>query len=139
MTTTASVSPDDYVLSEEDVEMKQYTDMLNIFIIYYNSVYNKNQNLFSNIDYEDESSTNRQLEMFYDEVNKHKTLDEKFITMYDSTSYKEDFGEIPDIPLYRLEFNKDSFYTHSLISILSFLVQNDWENTDWNIVQVNSY
>ena len=50
------------------------TELLNNYINYYNSKNNFKKNIFDNINFEDKTSTNNQLEKFYDELLIFQTI-----------------------------------------------------------------
>jgi len=159
------INIDDYECADEEKEMIQYTDLLNIFTIYYKDLFKKNEDatLLDEIDLDDISSTNRGLELFYQAVHSYKNaIDPRHIRLYSVKEYKEEFmmenQQITnDIPLYLVnikestnfcninENNINSFMgtshkiTHNLVSALMYVSDFDWINCGWSIHQINMY
>lgn len=145
----AAINPDDYELAEEEMEFKKYHDLINAYIIHINSLNNKQTNLFEGIDYKDKTSTNRNLEMFYDELYKYnianKKNNEKFITLYDPQLYKQLYEISNDEPLYQVTCNmntdnEERGVTHSLITALLFVTGHDnWTEIPWQVIQITTF
>jgi hypothetical protein len=135
----------DYELSTEDQEFKQYYDLINIFTVYYKSLYQRDvsSNLFEGIDNEDDTSTNRALEMFYDETKKYKDFEEKFRKIYDAEEYKSTFKDdkhmLNDLQLFSVIINDKKRYTFSLMAAIVFISEHDWLNDEWSINRLNMF
>jgi hypothetical protein len=141
-----------YEVSEEDNQFGQYIDLLNIFNIYYKTIFKKTTtaSLFEGIDLDDETSTNRALEMFYESMHQYKTSqDDRYVELYDPDEYKEKYMSknktLPeDYPLYSVTVNDTSVdkhekITHNLITALVFISNHDWINCEWSINQLNNF
>lgn len=140
-------------------EPEYYFKLINIYMKYYNNKYNKNENLFSNI--EDKfKDTNSALELFFEAIMEFKDLKEKLnidgpfrastlVDEYDLLDkyYDSDSEEIVNLMnsydqvycLEILENNKDNkkIITISLIICLNYVLINKIEN--WNIFMLKSY
>ena len=130
--------------NKEDPEY--YFKLINTFMKYYNNKYNKNENLFSNIEdkYKD---TNSALELFFEAIMEFKDLKEKLnideIDLLDKY-YDSDSKEIVNLmnsydQVYCLEINNDNqkIITISLIICLNYVLINKIEK--WNIFLLKSY
>lgn len=145
------INLEDYELSSEDCEFGTYFDLINIFNVYYKTKYNKNHsaNLFDGIDVQDDTSTNRALEIFFNEITNYKNAEKAkkydFITLYDETEYskmKESFPE--DTSVYNVivtDSESEKIHkkvTHNLITAMLFIAEFDWINCEWSIMQIDS-
>lgn len=131
-------------INNEDPEY--YFKLINIFIKYYNEKYNKNENLFSNIE-DKNKDTNSSLELFFEAIMEFKDLKEKLnideIDLLDKY-YDSDSKEIVNLinsyeQVYCLEINeeKKKIITISLIICLNYILVNKIEK--WNIFTLKSY
>ena len=130
-------------INNEDPEY--YFKLINTFMKYYNNKYNKNENLFSNIEdkYKD---TNSALELFFEAIMEFKDLKEKLnideIDLLDKY-YDSDSKEIINLmnsynQVYCLEINEGKkIITISLIICLNYILVNKIEK--WNIFMLKSY
>jgi hypothetical protein len=130
--------------SKEDPEY--YFKLINTFMKYYNDKYNKNENLFSNIENKDKD-TNSSLELFFEAIMEFKDLKERLnideIDLLDKY-YDSDSKEIVNLmntydQVYCLEINDDckKIITISLIICLNYVLINKIEK--WNIFMLKSY
>ena len=134
-------------LKENNIEDSEYYfQLINIFMKYYNNKYNKNENLFSNID-DKHKDTNCSLELFFEAIMEFKDLKEKLnideIDLLDKY-YDSDSKEIVNLmnsydQVYCLEINNDNqkIITISLIICLNYVLINKIEK--WNIFLLKSY
>jgi hypothetical protein len=134
-------------LKENNIEDSEYYfKLINIFMKYYNNKYNKNENLFSNID-DKHKDTNCSLELFFEAIMEFKDLKEKLnideIDLLDKY-YDSDSKEIVNLmnsydQVYCLEINNDNqkIITISLIICLNYVLINKIEK--WNIFLLKSY
>lgn len=126
-------------------ESEYYFKLINIFMKFYNNKYNKNENLFSNIEdkYKD---TNSSLELFFEAIMEFKDLKEKLnideIDLLDKY-YNSDSKEIINLmnsyeQVYCLEINEDNkkIVTISLIICLNYILINKIEK--WNIFMLKN-
>jgi len=129
--------------NKEDPEY--YFKLINTFMKYYNNKYNKNENLFSNIEdkYKD---TNSALELFFEAIMEFKDLKEKLnVDENDLLDkyYDSDSEEIVNLmnsykQVYCLEINEGKkIITISLIICLNYILVNKIEK--WNIFMLKSY
>lgn len=121
---------------------EKMVDIMNIFQTYYKILFKKekNINMFDGINLEDETSTNRSLELFYEHIFKYKDYENKnqiqFIELYDEDD--EDVMKINSDELYALLIdNNISKLSPSLFSVISYLANNyNWRNTIWKIINL---
>jgi len=138
------INLEDYELAEEEQELFQYLNLINIFNVYYKARYRapETATLFEGIDFEDDTSTNRALEIFYEELNNYKKAEEKeeydLINLFDEEEYALLTKNKEDIPLYNVIINEnEKKVTHNLITAILFVSGFDWINCSWSIVQIN--
>ncbi len=129
-------------------EPEYYFKLINTFMKYYNDKYNKNENLFSNIENK-EKDTNSALELFFEAIMEFKDLKEKLNIGVDSIDlldkyYDSDSKEIINLmnsydQVYCLEINEGGkkIITISLIICLNYVLVNKIEK--WNIFMLKSY
>lgn len=107
-----------------------YTDILNVYVKYYNKFHNTNKNLFSDID--DYEGTNNMMEEFYEHLYQFSTSDE----------YEKSIKSISDVNpdeydgLYALQINDEIVCVCSLLfPILDYIAQNvEWCTVNWDIM-----
>jgi hypothetical protein len=139
---------EDYEIPKDEETTQPYVDLLNIYLVYYKTLFNKSQNynLFSDINHQDDFSTNDIMEKLYEEIYKYKQAQnqsKQFIDLYKPEEYKklylsEPNSKIPeDHPLYMVYDGKDQYLSHNLITVLVHLTGIDWHNIDWSINQIN--
>jgi len=119
---------------EENYETKNNLDLMNIFIIYFKKLFERKEsdNMFENIDFDNIESTNRCMEMFYEELLKFQssTYEDKDCLYLPNEININNFNE-----LYGLYIdNKQKFCSRSLIIIIQYLTTLDWKNITWSIV-----
>ena len=125
-----------------------YFKFINTYMKYYNDKYNKNENLFSNIE-DKHKDTNSALELFFEAIMEFKDLKEKLNIENDLLDkyYDSDSEEILNLMnsykqvycLEILENNKDKkkIITISLIICLNYVLVNKIKK--WNIFILKSY
>ena len=135
----------DYSIPDDELDFMSHVDILNIYNIYYKTLYNKNNNatLFDEIDLNEITSTNRSLENLFEEIHKFKISDQRFTTLYDPTIYKNTFlknSSLPaDYPFYIIKTEDEEKVTHNLITGINFIASKDWKNIKWSINQINEF
>ena len=139
---------EDYEIPKDEEATQPYVDLLNIYLVYYKTLFNKSQNynLFSDINKQDDFSTNDIMEKLYEEIYKYKQAQnqsKQFIDLYKPEEYKKLYLSEPnskmpeDHPLYMVYDGQDQYLSHNLITILVHLTGIDWCNVDWSINQIN--
>ncbi len=117
--------------SEENNNLSQYEMLINKYIEYYRKTYPENQvkNMFDNINYNDLSSTNHIMEMFYTDLLKHKKINND---IYVDAS-EVDFENIDE--LFGLKVDEEIRYvSQSVISLLHDVINNKYNN--WFIINL---
>jgi hypothetical protein len=105
--------------------------LINKYIEYYRKTYPDSQikNMFDNINYDDPSSTNHIMEMFYTDMLKYKKIDNKI--------YKDasaiDFDKFDEIYILKSDINIICL-SPSNISLLIEIINNDYK--DWSIINI---
>jgi hypothetical protein len=123
------------------MEEDQLVKIINIAHLYYLTVFQKeSEHMFANIDYSDETSTNRSLELLYEakytyDQNLKKSQD--YIDIYypdDDTFDEKMYDEIFGITLE----DKITYISPTLYSLFVFLSEQDYTKLNWKIIQVKS-
>ena len=134
-------------------EPEYYFKLINTYMKFYNEKFNKNENLFSNIENKDKD-TNSSLELFFEAIMEFKDLKDKLnideIDLLDKY-YNSESEEIVNLmnsyeQVYCLEINEDNkkinennkkIITMSLIICLNYVLVNKIEK--WNIFMLKNY
>jgi hypothetical protein len=144
----AIINKENTSIENTNEDPEYYFKFINIFMKYYNDKYNKNENLFSNIE-DKHKDTNSALELFFEAIMEFKDLKEKLNIENDLLDkyYDSDSEEILNLMnsykqvycLEILENNKDKkkIITISLIICLNYVLVNKIKK--WNIFILKSY
>jgi hypothetical protein len=115
--------------------MDGYVEIINIFNIYYKSLYNTElkEHLFNNINIEDDTDTNRQMELLYEFMDEYKVNENKnkeLIELYDLDNFN-----IKCDKLYGLIIDSEIIkVSPSIFSLFIYLQQEEWININWKIM-----
>jgi hypothetical protein len=115
--------------NEQNEQIDKMDNLINRYFQYYKKINPDKviKNMFDNIDYDDPTSTNHIMEIFYEELLKHNKINND---VYESI---EDIN-IDDVDeLYMLEMCDKKYISESVISLLYIL--SDY-NGDWNIINL---
>lgn len=118
-------------------EWDKYVNILNIFQLYYKNLYktDPSESLFSGIDYDSMSSTNRALELLYQytlEFKQNKIKGDKYTDVCQNIDI-EDYDDV-----YMLVTNCNTkLYSSSLLSLVTYLSENDeWKKGTWVLTKI---
>lgn len=144
---TDDVDINDYELPEDEIPYTHYVDILNIYNVYFKTLFHKNHesNLFDSINNDDPTSTNRAMEKLYEEIDRdNKSADQKFTKFFKPDEYKSmylhDGQKLTEgYPFYMINIGNDQYVTHSLITALVNIAKTDWHNLYWSINQINEF
>jgi hypothetical protein len=131
----------EYEMAEEYAGDKLYFDLMNIFMVYYQQLFNRPsaENMFHGINLKDDSSTNMSLEIFYEAVHFYNTSEEKYVKLYEEDEFAIlDSDKNDDTSLYIVKINDKCKYTYSLITALLFVSDNDWTTCKWSIFKAKN-
>ena len=113
-----------------------YQDIMNKYIEYYKTTYpeKKAKNMFDNIDYNNDNSTNHIMETFYMEILKYKKIDNN---IYQSLDELDNIELTRNNDIYGLYINNIEIkcVSFSIISLIIEVINNDYE--DWKIININ--
>lgn len=109
--------------------MNKIENLVNRYFEYYKKIHPDKviKNMFDNINYDDPTSTNHILEMFYETLHLHKNINND---VYESIE-EINIDNIDD--LYLLETKDKKYISESVISLLYIL---DDYNGEWNIINL---
>jgi hypothetical protein len=129
---------------KDEDEFGKVADLMNIHQTYFRTLFkkNNNENMFEEINYEDKTSTNRSLELFYEYFYEYKTNLEKgeeYVSVYTEDTIEQDKFEV----LYGVLIDGDVKYLSPCIYSLYLLLADNkiikWrENKLWKIIQIKS-
>jgi len=111
--------------------MDKIENLINRYFEYYKKIHPDKiiKNMFDKINYDDPTSTNHILEMFYEALNLHKNINND---IYESIEDADiNINNIDD--LYLLEMENKKYISQSVISLLYIL---DEYNGKWNIINL---
>lgn len=124
----------DYMIPDEDKPYQEYGDLLNVFMIYFKKMFMREMKatMFDHIDYDSYDSTNKCMEMLYEEIvkfNISKSPDKDVL-------YAPHEININDAQeLYSLYINNEHVYcARFLIILLKYVTTIDWSTTNWSVV-----
>ena len=129
----SDVDLNDFEFAPEEKEHARRINIMNIFTIYYKQLFNKEKesHMFEEINYEKENSTNRCMELLFEEIVKYNKCEDQNITKL----YNEEELDIEKCPeLYALLIdNKVEKVCQLLIPLIVYLAGMEWTNIDWSI------
>lgn len=112
--------------------------IINIFQLYYKKLYKKSddETIFDDINYDDDTSTNRSMELLYEymyEYRINKQKDNKLVDIYDENiinahCYEQLYGLIIDDKIQKI--------SPSFLPLLMYLVELKWTEIDWKISKI---
>ena len=118
--------------NNNSIDCDIYQDLLNKYIEYYKKTYpEKNiKNMFQDINFDDQTSTNHIMEMFYFEMLKYNKIDNN---VYDSI---DNIVSDTKTELYGLQINNKDItcVSYSIISLLIEVINNDYKN--WVLINL---
>jgi len=117
------------------VDTEIYENLLNKYIEYYKKAYPENniKNMFDKINYDDQSSTNHIMEMFYYEMQKYNKLDNEVYTSMDEIQLEQN-EKINELFGLQINNNEIVLVSYCIISLLIEIINNDY--TNWNIINI---
>jgi hypothetical protein len=125
-------------------DAKLMMDIMNIHQIYYRTLYNKknNETLFEEINYDDDTSTNRSMELFYEYMFDYKNnmiKGDDYVAVYTNDIIDNDKFD----NLYGLIIDGDiKLVSPCIYSLYVYIVRDSnikWmDNTKWKIIEVKS-
>ena len=130
-------------ISTEDIWAEKMLEIINIFHIYFKILFKKerNVNMFDGINLEDESSTNRSMELLYEHIYKYKEYTKsnklEFTELYNEDD--EDVMNLNSDDLYALLIeNNIEKLSPSLFAITSYLanLEQYWREINWKIINL---
>lgn len=130
---------DESIEHDDNLEiMDSYVDILNVFLMYYQKLYNKTESLFQDVNNEEEESTNRSLELLYEFITTHKENEKKDPSLIEV--YKPDDVDLKKYDtMYGLLINSDiEKVSPSILSLLGYVSTIDWCNVDWKITSIKN-
>ena len=136
------ININDYELAEEEVEFRSYINLLNIYTCYYKKLFVKNKNItmFENIDYEKLDSTNKCLELLYEEIYKfNKSLEDDKDILYDPDDENIDINQCKE--LYSFYIGTEPKYVCKyLLPLFKYVGETykNWTEIDWSILPLKS-
>lgn len=128
-------------MNKQDTELLEkmdfYVDIFNVSLMYYHKLYKKSGNLFDNVDPNEEESTNKPLELFYENMTIYATnekKDKKLIEIYDPENF--DANKYDEV--YGLFINNEiKKVSPTLFSLLIYLAELEWNEIDWTITKIS--
>jgi len=121
--------------NNNSIDCDIYQELLNKYIEYYKKAFpEKNiKNMFQDINFDDQTSTNHIMEMFYFEMLKYNKYDNN---IYDSIDLINNNQNNNKLELYGLQINNKEIkcVSYSIISLLIEVINNDYK--DWVVINL---
>ncbi len=117
-------------------DQEENVQFLNVFMCYYKHLFNKdnNTNMFHDVDYGLDNSTNRCMEFLYTEMHKYEEHEDNGrddqITIYEPCSVNLD--EQDELYVLMVD-NKQNKMCHTLLPLIKYVSTLDWSNMIWRI------
>ena len=128
-------------MSEVD-EYENMVSLINVFQVYYRNLFNKKENetLFEDINYKDPKSTNRSMELLYDEMYKYKINQDnpELITVYDIDQFNKKAEDCEELYILMID-NKENKICETLFPLISYMSRLEWTNINWSINSLKQY
>lgn len=107
-------------------------ELINLFVEYYNKIYKTGGSFFENLNLKDKTSTNHRMELFYQYMNDHNSLDD--VDIYDKETLESDDDK--DIFCLIVE-KKLKYFSYSFISLLYMILNYKKKDNcvEWIIVK----
>ena len=133
-----NINLEDYTIADDEIEYKPQIDLMNIFLVYFKKMFERQEkaNMFDHIDYEKDNSTNKCLEMIYEEMLKYNNskYDDKDVLYLPQDIDIKKFTE-----LYCLYVeNEQKYCSRSLLVLLKYTTSLNWVNINWSIVPLTN-
>lgn len=131
------INIDDYVPVDKDENLVEF-GLLNVFTCYYKQLYQTNQevHMLDGIDVNKKDSTNRCIELLYEEMYKFRiSVEQDKDVLYDPD---DDFLDIESCnELYILHIDGDAkFASKYMMPLLRYTSDLDWINIEWSIIKI---
>lgn len=134
----------------DDIDIEHLFKLLNIFTKYYNEKFDKNENYFTGIHEQNESS--QMMELFLEASFEYRGIMEYFditdnetmMKMYYSekqTTIIEDIMEKSTAKLYQCDIrgkNAHKIYSMSVLVCLNYILVNGYENVEWYVFTLSA-
>jgi len=127
----------DYIPVDKDDNLVEF-DILNVFTCYYKQLYNSKQesHMLDGIDPNKRDSTNRCIEVFYEEMHKlQMSTDPNKDVLYEPDDEDIDYDHSKEIYILYLE-DEPKYATKYMLPLLRYTSELDWLNSDWSIVKI---
>lgn len=114
------------------MDNNNYDKIINTYIEYYRKIYKDDniKTMFDNIDYNNPSSTNHIMEMFYTDILKHNKINNDIYIDVSDIDNSDEFDE-----LYGLKIeNNLKYISQSIISLIHIIIDNNYK--DWIIINL---
>jgi len=132
-----SLDPIDEENSEENDKVNKETGIhfLNVFMCYFKKLFNReqDQNMFNNINYTKFNSTNRPMELLFEEVQKFNVAEKNYpmkIKIFDP--HQIDINKCQELYILVID-NKQYKVCQTLIPLLYFVSELEWTKINWRI------
>lgn len=122
----------DVIADEQDDNV----NFFNVFMCYYKNLFGKekNINMFHDIDYSKDNSTNRCMEFFYSELHKYQEHEnngrEEEITIYEPDSV--DLDKCDELYVLMID-NEQNKMCQTLLPLIKYVSTLDWLTMTWRI------
>ena len=127
----------DYIPADKDDNFVEF-DLLNVFTCYYKQLYQLKQEayMFEGIDSEKKDSTNRCVELLYEEIYKFQiSTNEDKDVLYSPDDESINYDN--SIEIFVLYVSGEPIYaTQFMLPLLRYVSELDWINLEWSIIKI---
>jgi hypothetical protein len=132
---------DDYEVVEEEKMFGNQIDTINIFMVYFKNLFQKNPSLsiFDDISEKDLSNTNRQMELLYEHMFKYKSNcdNEENVTIYPIQEFNlDECEELYSLKINIPTYNNLEYGCQYIIPLISLLSLEKWRNVEWTLTPI---
>jgi hypothetical protein len=140
--TDTYIPPEDFDINDYEPACKDDNlvemSLLNVFICYYKQLYQVKQenHMFDGIDSEKEDSTNRCIELMYEEIHKfQKSTDDDKDILFDPDDNTVNIDLC--IELYVLYVDGNVKYVSKyMLPLLRYISDLDWATIEWSVIKI---
>lgn len=134
------ININDYELAEEESEFGEFVGLLNIYTCYFKQVFRRQQDetMFDHIEYDQNDSTNKCMELLYEEINKLNKSDEPDKdVLYSPDDESVNIDNCRELYILYLD-DFPTYVCKQLLPLMRHLAKLKWANISWSIIPIKN-